>query len=81
MNEQVKILLTDLHSALAPYVQTFEDLNQEFRQVKNYNISIQLDSVSSNAHNLQAMIEKLIDDLEKGIPEKDRFPFMNPYVD
>lgn len=81
MNEKVKALLTDLHNALDPYVQTFEDLNQEYRLVKNYNISIQLDSVSSNAHNLQAMIEKLSDDLEKGIPEKDRFPFMNPYID
>lgn len=81
MNDNVNKLLTELDKEIAPYVEIFDNLNKEHRKIADYEISVQLDRISSTLHNLEAQIKQLKYYLEHGILEKDRLQFLNTYID
>lgn len=75
MDKKIETLLIDLQSVIEPYIEVFLELNDDFRSVKNYEISRKFQRISNDSIILKAMAEKLFADLEKEIPEKDRTVF------
>ena len=81
MDDKVKNQLSQVVTLLGIHAQEFAKLRKIVFTEDNRRLDRELQNIENNTINLQAKTEKLLKDLADGIPQAERFPFLNPYVD